>query len=29
MLRKVTVRGPLAEAEDIGKKAAKEMEDYI
>ncbi|HOQ18357.1 MAG TPA: hydroxymethylbilane synthase [Methanothermobacter thermautotrophicus] len=29
MLRKVTIRGPLAEAEDIGKKAAKEMEDYI
>jgi len=29
MLRKVTVRGPLSEAEDIGKKAAKEMEDYI
>ncbi|BAM70041.1 hydroxymethylbilane synthase [Methanothermobacter thermautotrophicus] len=29
MLRKVTAKGSLAEAEDIGKKAAKEMEDYI
>jgi len=29
ILRKLSVEGSLGEAEDIGKKAAKEMEDYI
>lgn len=29
LLQKVDIRGSLGEAEDLGKKAAKEMEDYI